>query len=398
MTLNPDILTWARDSAGLSRDQAAETLGFKNTRARSATERLAALEAGVEEPSRSVLLRMAKAYRRSLLVFYLHEPPRTGDRGRDFRTIPGARPPLYDPILDALIRDIRGRQVIVKSLLDEAESQKLDFVGSATMEVPAEELARRIGERIGFSLREFRGQATAELAFNYLREKVEGSGIFVLLLGNLGSYHTNIPVETFRGFAIADVVAPLVVVNDQDSKPAWSFTALHEVAHLWLGTTGVSGANSEARIEQYCNDVAGEALLPTDEVVADLTTFRGARLTEAVEAVSTFARSRKISRAMVAYKLLRSGVIHKERWGELRDHFRKEWLASKARQDEADRGEGGPNYYVVKRHRLGPALLDLARHSLGEGLLTYTKAGQLLGVKPRNVEPLLRGVLLREGR
>ena len=42
MTLNPDILTWARDTAGLSPDEAARALGFKDTRERSAAERLKA--------------------------------------------------------------------------------------------------------------------------------------------------------------------------------------------------------------------------------------------------------------------------------------------------------------------------------------------------------------------
>jgi hypothetical protein len=68
------------------------------------------MEAGTEEPSRSVLLNMARVYHRSLLVFYLSEPPRTGDRGQDFRRAPGANPTEYDPTLDALIRDIRGRR------------------------------------------------------------------------------------------------------------------------------------------------------------------------------------------------------------------------------------------------------------------------------------------------
>jgi transcriptional regulator with XRE-family HTH domain len=115
MTVNPEILTWARNTAGLTADEAARVLGFSDTRDRSAGERLKALEAGEEDPSRSVLLRMSKAYRRALLVFYLSEPPRTGDRGQDFRTIPGGTPPLYNPLLDALIRDIRGRQTAVRS-------------------------------------------------------------------------------------------------------------------------------------------------------------------------------------------------------------------------------------------------------------------------------------------
>jgi len=339
---------------------------------------------------------MAKAYRRSLLVFYLNEPPRTGDRGQDFRTVPGGQSPLYNPILDALIRDIKGRQGIVRSLLED-ESPRLTFIGSATTDVPARELAHRLTEHIKFTLREFRGQASVEEAFKYLREKIEASGTFVVLLGNLGSHHTNIPVETFRGFAIADPIAPFVIVNDQDAKPAWSFTLLHEVVHLWLGTTGVSGTSAETQIERYCNDVAGEVLLPTAEI-NELANLRQATLAQVTEQVSLFARSRRISWAMVAFKLLQSGIIREGTWQELTDRLRRDWLASRAKAAELERGEGGPSYYVVRRHRLGPALLDLVRRSLGEGLLTYTRAGQVLGVKPRNVDPLLHGTELRDMR
>jgi hypothetical protein len=265
MRVNPDILIWARTTAGLPLDQAAHALGFKDTRDRTAAKRLQAIEAGEEEVSRSVLLKMAKAYRRSLLVFYLEEPPRTGDRGQDFRTVPGAQPPLYNPLLDALIRDLRARQAIVRDVAQDTETKPLDFVGTASMDVPPQELARRISERLQFSLEDFRAQRTSETAFNYLRRKIEEAGIYVLLLGNLGSHHTNIPVQIFRGFAIADPIAPFIVINDRDARTAWSFTALHEVAHLWLGATGVSGESDEAQIEKYCNDVAGEMLLPAAE-------------------------------------------------------------------------------------------------------------------------------------
>ncbi len=134
---------------------------FNNTSERSAADRLKALEAGDEQPSRSVLLRMAKAYRRSLLVFYLSEPPKTGDRGQDFRTVRGAPPPLFNPLLDALIRDIRGRQTIVRDLLEDAE-QPVNFIGSVSMREGTEALAARIVERMGFTLSEFRSQPTIE--------------------------------------------------------------------------------------------------------------------------------------------------------------------------------------------------------------------------------------------
>jgi Zn-dependent peptidase ImmA (M78 family) len=359
---------------------------------------LQALEAGEEEISRSVLLRMAKQYRRSLLVFYLDDPPPTGDRGQDFRTVPNARPPLYNPLLDTLIRDLRARQAIVRDVAQDSEAQSLDFVGSTTMNLPPHELSIRIAERLKFSLQEFRSQPSADLAFNYLRRKIEDAGIFVLLLGNLGSHHTNIPVDVFRGFAIADPLAPFIVINDQDARTAWSFSALHEVVHLWLGATGVSGESMEVQIEQYCNDVAGEILLPAADIQS-LRFVRTMALAEAIDAIATYATARNVSRAMVAYKLLRANVIHQRVWRQLAAHFTQEWLSSRARESESkDRNAGGPSYYVVRRHRLGNALLDFVKRSLGEGALTHTKAGQVLGVKPRNVDPLLQGVSLEGTR
>jgi len=394
MAINPHILTWARETAGLSVDEAAHAMGFKDTHERTGTERLEALEAGIEEPSRSVLLSMARVYRRSLLVFYLSEPPRAGDRGQDFRRAPGVKPPAYDPTLDALIRDIRGRQGIVKDLLEEAEVSGVDYVGSVTMDVPPMELARRMATRLGFSLAAFRGQANVQAAFSYLRDKIEALGTFVLLLGNLGSHHTNIPSGVFRGYAIADPVAPFVVVNDQDAQIAWAFTALHELTHLWLGTTGVSGGTTDTKIESYCNEVAGEMLLPTPEI-NELRFLRRASLEETIGAIAQFASRRKISRPMVAYKLLRVDAITRARWQELDMHYQGEWNAAQAQSVSQDKSEGGPSYYVVKRHRLGHALLGLVKNSLAEGFLTYTRAGRVLGVKPRNVDPLIHMVGMR---
>jgi Zn-dependent peptidase ImmA (M78 family) len=388
MALNPQIMIWAREKASLSVDEAAHALGFKDTHDRTAAERLQTIEAGEMEPSRSVLLKMSHTYHRSLLVFYLSEPPRTGDRGEDFRRVPGVDAPEYDPTLDALIRDIRGRQSVVKDLLEQTEPRRVDFIASATMDVPVAELAHRIADRLDFSLIEFRQQANVHAAFTYLREKVEASGTFVLLLGNLGSYQTNIPASVFRGYAIADPIAPFVVVNDQDAHVAWAFTVLHELTHLWLGTSGVSGGSADIQIESYCNSVAGEMLLPGSEM-SGLRFLSRASFQETIDAVSQFASARNVSRPMVAYKILRIGIITNARWRELDNHYEEEWRLAQARPTTKDGNDGGPSYYVVKRHRLGHALLDLVKNALAEGFLTHTKAGQVLGVKPRNVDPLI---------
>jgi hypothetical protein len=52
-------------------------------------------------------------------------------------------------------------------------------------------LAVRIAKRFEIDLKRYRAERTVEAAFAYLRGKVEEGGVFVLLLGNLGSHHTN---------------------------------------------------------------------------------------------------------------------------------------------------------------------------------------------------------------
>ena len=84
--------------------------------------------------------------------------------------------------------------------------------------------------------------------------------------------------EVFRGAALADDVAPFVVINDNDAVPARAFTLVHELAHIWIGASGVSGPLQEISdnmIERFCNDVAGEFLLPST-AVPDMSYLRGA--------------------------------------------------------------------------------------------------------------------------
>jgi hypothetical protein len=74
-TVNPHILVWARETAGYDLFEAARKLGLKDGKAAAADEKLAACESGEKAPSRPLLLKMAKQYRRPLLTFYLDSPP-----------------------------------------------------------------------------------------------------------------------------------------------------------------------------------------------------------------------------------------------------------------------------------------------------------------------------------
>jgi len=392
--VKPSILQWARESAGLSLEDAAAKVGLNAARGVSGADRLLALETEEGEISRPVLLKMAKIYRRPLVSFYLDEPPARGDRGEDFRTLPD-RHTGGEPLVDALVRDIRSRQAVVRAVqVEEEEAVPLPFIGAMSRQDGVGPVLASIRQVLGFDLAAFRAQGSADAGFALLRARVEAAGIYVLLIGNLGSHHSAIDVDAFRGFALADPIAPFVVINDQDAKTAWSFTLLHEVAHLWIGATGVSGGHFEGAVEQFCNDVASSFLVPQREL-DQLPITHATELGVTVRLVTEFAEERLVSRSLVAYRLLRAEKITERTWRTLTDTFRTQWLQSRAAQRERSRGmDGGPNYYIVRRHRLGAALLNFVARNMSEGVLTPTRASKLLGVKPRSVHTLLSGAAL----
>ncbi|MEB0091789.1 XRE family transcriptional regulator [Pseudomonas sp. CCI4.2] len=385
--INPEVLLWARETAGLSREKAAKALSIGGSKI-PGDEMLRLYEEGKKEISRPILVKMANVYRRPLLIFYLPSPPARAARGEDFRTLPEELRIESNGSLDALVRDIYVRQDLVKNVLQDVEEAfPREYVGSVQIDRTPQEVSERLGAIIGFDINEFRRFGKSEEAFSYLRRLVESVGAFVLLMGNLGSHHTDIPVEAFRGFALSDKIAPFIVINDLDAPSARSFTLLHEFAHILIGVTGLSGSRSEQKIERYCNDIASLMLLPAGDLSKQ--NWYAENLESLAQKISGFARGLNISNSLVAYRLYSTGIIQLDTWNELSTKFRELWIAQKAATKESRGSSSGPSYYVVRRHKLGGAIVGLVQRTMREGALTATKAGRVLGVKPANVYNLV---------
>ena len=397
--VNPQMLVWARETAGLTQEAAARKIGIRDSQKMTAVEKMAAVESGERTPSRSMLVEMEKKYRRPLVAFYMTKPPRKADRGTDFRLLPDSEEGQISPELDALIRDVRARQTMIRALLEsEDEAESLPFVGmlrGINIESPINpSLLMRTVESVRKVLdfkepSEHYEQENATEAFKLLRSKAEAAGVFVLLKSDLGSYHSSISAREFRGFAIADTVAPFVVINRQDTRPAWSFTLLHEVVHLLLGNTGISGGGLHSTTEVFCNTVASECLLPT-LILKRIGVSPQQDISEQEQEIRSFARQRNLSATMVAYRLFRVGTITKRTYGSLSERYAEYWEREReVLRERLRESYGGPSYYVVRRSRIGSALLSLTKRMIHAGALSTTKAAIILGVKPTQVGELL---------
>ena len=373
--VNPHLLVWARETAGLSREKAVKKLQLGDAHGIAAVDRLAALEFGEDHPTRSMLVKMAKQYRRPLVTFYLEELPRKSSHGADFRTLSGDGLAVQDTLVQALLREIVAKQDLVRVQLEEDDAEEIDFIGSKSLESGQHAVLTTL-EAVVKGINQ-------KSEFNALRDAVERLGVFVLLQGDLGSHHTDIDTDVFRGFALADRLAPFIVINDNDARTAWSFTLLHEVVHLILGKTGISNNQTETKVEQFCNDIASEYLLPQSEIESFLP--HESDFDQLTESIDTLASEWKVSRALIAYRLYRSQHINSLLYHQLADTFHQQWIEHRRNSSN----EGGPDYYKVRRHRTGKALLNFVRHALGEGALSTMKAAVVLGVKPTQVGPML---------
>ena len=140
----PELLVWARNSAGLSIEEAAKKVGVK-------PERLQQWETGEKQPTINQLRKLGKAYRRPMAVFFLPEPPRDFQPLRDFRRLVADMPVAQSPQLRVEIRRAWNRRDLALQLYEQLGEQPPQFSYSVSISDDPDELAGRIRHTLGMS-------------------------------------------------------------------------------------------------------------------------------------------------------------------------------------------------------------------------------------------------------
>lgn len=389
--INPVVLQWAREESALSLQEAAEKLGFKNSRVSTASQKLEAIESGKVEASKSQLEKMSHIYRKSLLVLYSSQIPKKQAITTDFRKKISSVTQREEALLNALILDYSVRQsILVDSITEDEEYKPLAFIGSLNTFASSEVIRNLAIDVTGFDLDFYRGSRTVDDAFSYARKCVESSGTCVILAGNLGNYHTTLSTEVFRGFSLVDNYAPMVVINSNDAKGALVFTLFHEFAHLILGQSGVSNGNNALEIEKLCDQVASELLIkkPDFEI---FQMVENADFEETLAMVERVANKVKLSCTAVAYNLLKQKFIDAQSYARMEVYYRERYQVAKRNKLKSMEKKNGPKYQVVKNYQNGKFLTGMVSDLLGDGSMTYRNASKVLGTTQMTLHTLLIG-------
>lgn len=364
--VSPGLLTWARERSRLQSGDLARRF-----------PRLAAWEAGEAEPTLKQLEQFAAATRTPIGYLFLTEPPPERVPIPDLRTI--ADTPIGRPSPDLLdvVFQCQERQ---EWFGDYARVNRFDpvaFVGSATLADPPDTMAGSMRQTLGFAV-EDRGSTWAE-AFRRLADAAEDAGVLVMASGIVGSNtHRRLDPDEFRGFALVDSLAPLVFVNGADTRAAQVFTLAHELAHLWLGETGLDDASPDPpahrRVERWCSRAAAEFLVPREHL--RLVHQAGAPLTDELDRL---ARTYKVSTLVILRRLLEADRLTRKEY-----HLALAEESARVARLSVQPGPGGGNFYYTQPVRVSRRFARFVIASTLEGQTLFTDAFRMLGFRKQS--------------
>lgn len=359
--IRPEILRWAIERSGREPEEL-----------RARFKQLHRWEQGEGQPTLKQLEDLARATHTPIGYFFLPEPPVEVVPIPDMRTFAGVPARRPSPNLLDTIYACQQRQDWYRDYARSMGATPLAWVGSARVDHDPVATASTMRKALRFDLDERAKLATWTEALRRFIEQAEEIGALVMVSGVVGNNtHRKLQLQEFRGFALADDLAPLVFVNGADTKAAQMFILAHELAHLWLGGSALSDAtpNNEPglELERWCNAVAAEVLAPLAAVRAAFdpgAPLEGER--------DRLARRFKVSTLVVLRRLFDAGFLT---WSA----FREAYEAELQRLVSIPRGAGGGNIYWIELARVGRRFARAVVTSTLEGQTLYRDAFQMLG-------------------
>jgi len=365
--IKPEMLRWARERAGLGVDALARRF-----------PKLKAWEQGEASPTLKQLEGFAKATYTPVGYLFLQKPPVESVPIPDFRTVDNVHIGHPSPDLLDTLYLCQQRQEWYRNFARSTGEKPLAFIGSAKPTGGVEATAAGIRHALGFDLEERRRMPTWTDALRRFIEQADALGILVMCSGVvLNNNQRQLNPDEFRGFAIADDLAPLVFINGADTKAAQMFTLAHELAHIWIGQSAVSDAQAswlpDHQQERWCNRVAAEMLVPLDVLRDEYSAPGPLKGSDLQHELGRLARRFKVSTLVILRRIHDAGWLSQE---DLREAYADEL----ERLRQAPKTSGG-DFYLTLGARASKRFTRALVVSTLEGQTPFTEAFRLLGLK-----------------
>lgn len=384
--VKPELLVWARRSAGLEVETAAKKVPVD-------PQRLEAWERGAARPTVKQLRKLARAYKRPLALFYLPEPPRDFQPMHDFRRLPGQVAGVLSAQLRYELRRALDRRDLALDLFHAARGALKEFSLIGDISDDPEALATRLRGALGLELTDQLQWRHGYESFNRWREAVEQLDVLVFQLIDVE------PSES-RGFSVSQPLLPLIAVNVKDPPAARIFTLLHELTHLVLRRGGLCDLDDlatrspeELRTEVFANMVAGATLMPREALLAEpiVASQRAPDAWDDLD-IRSLAEKYGASRETMLRRLLILGCTTEQFYRTKREQFQREYEESR---DQREAGFAPPHRMAIRS--AGAVFVQIVLANYHQENITASDVADFLEIRLKHLEKIEAEVLGRGG-
>ncbi len=377
VTVNPKVLIWARETAGLTMDDAARKIGVK-------PDILRKWESLQAKPTVNQLRSAASAYKRPLASFYLSVVPPDVKPIHDFRALPKEPKFVRTPQLAFEIRRAIVRRELTLDLLDSLGEKASKFEGSVELEEDVKQVSQKVRRFVGISIKEQFDWKDEYEALRRWKQSIEDLDVLVFQA-------SRIPIKVMRGFSISEAILPVIVVNSADAPRARIFTLMHELGHLMLADGGlcdlrevVGPFSKNLQTEIFCNSLAGNVLVPTEAFLSQ-SLVRDKNIGENWDdyELRIVAEKFKVSSQVVLRRLLTTGRINRDFYERKMQEYQ-----DLARERRPKKSEGGPTQAVKAVTANGFRFTRLVLGGYYRDAITASDVSNYLGIKLKHLHEI----------
>lgn len=374
ITINPKILTWAREKRN---NLTIEMLAERMKREPSEIQKW---ENGTGKPTYGQLEDLAyKHLKIPLAVFFFPIIPSDPDPIKKFRRLPDYE---MTRLTDDTFKKIRLAQAYQDSLsiITEDYTSKKIFRDIIPEKTSAALLAREVRSYLSIDLREQFAFKFTDSAFKRWRYLLEECGIF--------TFKDTFKDKFISGFCLIDDDYPIIFINNSNSFSRQIFTLIHELGHILLGLNGITDidesyfsylSNKERSMELFCNEFASQVLVPEDRFEEVITFYKK----DGIYAVEKTASKYSVSREVILRRLLDHGIISENIYKENVSKWNRDFL--RKAKDKA-----GGNYYLTRLSYLGERYAKTAFAQYRKGRIDQSTLANHLNIKAKNLNKLIR--------
>lgn len=344
--INPNILNWARERSQWSLAVLANKLNVTE-------EKLEAWECGSTSPTFKQAQNFAAKTHIPFGYLFLRAPPKEVLPLPDLRTVGGEQPCRPSAELIDIVQIVMQRQQWFIEYLRDHGVNTGSHVRNFNTQTPVEIVVNDMRQVLGVAAHPERGYW--DEYFRLLIHRIEESGILVMRQGDMGHYTRPLSVSEFRGFAIYDPIAPVIFINQADAPSARLFTLIHELAHVWIGQSGISDAKptTQRQEEVQCNAIAAEFLVPEKEFKQYWQELENWQ-----ENIPALEAHFHVSKWVIARRAQSLRKITLQQYQQYIDDLKEQHRNRK-------KTKGGPTYYATKKGQISERF---ARAIVGETL------------------------------